>query len=82
MHAKARVCCRLRADPPLTPSSLASKKLEGSVAPVKPRQALHARVSFDSLRTQLLIAWMVVVYLLRQDHCTAVLSLTGCHVPK
>ena len=46
--------------PPRTPSALASKKEEGSVAPVKPRHTLHAIVSFESLSTQLLMAWMVV----------------------
>ena len=46
--------------PPRTPSSFASKKLGGSNAPEKPRHTLHATVSFDSLRTQLLMAWIVV----------------------
>ena len=50
--------------PPRTPVSFGSKNCFGNVAPLKPRHTLTACVSFDSLMTQLLIAWIVVVYVL------------------
>mgnify|MGYP007078145209 CR=1 FL=1 len=56
--------------PPLNPIEFDSKKLDGSVAFVVPRHTLQATVSFDSLRMQLLIAWMVVVYWLYQAQVT------------
>ena len=50
--------------PPRTPTSFGSKKSDGSVAPLKPRQTLTACVSLESLMTHELMAWMVVAYLM------------------
>ena len=46
--------------PPRTPIELATQKDFGSFASLMPRQTLPALVSFDSLSTHELIAWIVV----------------------
>ena len=46
--------------PPRTPISLGTQNSLGSVASLMPRHTLPALVSFDSLMTHELIAWIVV----------------------
>ena len=46
--------------PPRTPIELATQNVLGSFASLMPRHTLPAFVSFDSLSTHELIAWIVV----------------------
>ena len=46
--------------PPRTPMSLATQKVLGNLAPLMPRHTLPALVSFESLSTHELHAWIVV----------------------
>ena len=46
--------------PPRTPISLGTQNSFGSVPSLMPRHTLPALVSFESLSTQLLVAWIEV----------------------
>jgi hypothetical protein len=57
---EVQVSAQRTSTPPLTLNSSATWNLVGSVAPWEPRYTLATRVSLESLRIALLVAWMVV----------------------